>query len=242
LEGQGGGGAGRGAVSGLEIDDPHPFSKMASPPAFGAGSRPGISLKTESERLRTTKNGDTASIPVRLAFSAPVFQGFRMQHDHDDIGFVSAPSLRGMLSSAALSMAMSLVFLGCGDESTAPHSGKDFSDAQRSACPESPFKPEFPVAPKVSASARVIAYHVEIYTTRGKFINEWSGEYDPEVRDPRTGGSSMFLWDGRDASGKEVESGYYFFQVEMSNPGSTVTEKRSTCVFWLNQIDTDKLK
>lgn len=136
---------------------------------------------------------------------------------------------------------LALLLVGCGDEATATHPDKAFSDAQRASCPQSPFKAEFPIAPKRSAEAQLIEYHWDIYTSRGAFINDADGTFDPESRDPLTR-NTMILWDSKDAAGRPVPSGYYFFVVEMRIPGTTTAETRTSCVFVINEADRDKVE
>ena len=140
-----------------------------------------------------------------------------------------------------LSIAAGLLIAGCGDNPTAPHPDKVFADSQRASCPESPFRPEFPMTPKLAARSQVISFHAEIYTSQGVFVNQWDGEYDPQAVNTR-GPTAQIEWDGRDASGKEAASGYYFWVVKLMVPNSTTSETRIVCVFWINQADQDKVK
>jgi hypothetical protein len=134
---------------------------------------------------------------------------------------------------------LGLLLAGCNEATSSPPD-RAFTDAQRASCPESPFKPEFPIAPKRSAEAQAISYTMEIYASRGKFINAFSGSFDPlsqNTSTPRT----MIVWDGRDAAGKKVPSGYYFIAVVFTDPASGAKESRTSCVFYINDADQDKV-
>jgi hypothetical protein len=144
------------------------------------------------------------------------------------------------MPALVLGACLGLFLAGC-DETTSSHPERTFTEAQRASCPESPFKPEFPIAPKRSAEARIVAYTMEIYASRGKFINGFEGTFDPESRDlsqPR----AMIVWNGKDAAGKPVPSGYYFIAVEFTFPETGAKENRTTCVFFINDADYDKME
>lgn len=149
------------------------------------------------------------------------------------------PAIPAFLLRIALATVFGLLLAACNDSTSSPPD-RVFTDAQRASCPESPFKPEFPMAPKRSAEAQIISYAMEIYTSRGKFINAFSGSFDPVSQNPSTP-RSMIVWDGRDAAGKPVPSGYYFIAVEFSDPASGAKENRTSCVFYINNADQDKV-
>ena len=141
----------------------------------------------------------------------------------------------------SLFLGISLLLSGCDESATASHPDRPFTDAQRASCPANPFKPEYPMAPKLSAEARAVNYDMQIYTSRGKFINGFTGSFDPESQDrsqPRT----MIVWNGKDAAGTPVPSGYYFIAVAFTDPVSGSKDNRTSCVFWVNDADYDKMK
>lgn len=154
-----------------------------------------------------------------------------------NIPFRSSPAAIPVKILGAL---LCLLLAGC-NEATSSQPARTFTDAQRATCPDSPFKPEFPIAPKRSAEARIVAYAMEIYASRGKFINAFEGTFDPLSNSPSQP-RSMLVWDGRDAAGKTVPSGYYFFAVVFTDPQSGAKENSLSCLFYLNDADRDKLK
>lgn len=165
----------------------------------------------------------TASIPFRRSRAAfPRLSG------------LSSPLLR-----IGIGACLGLLLASCNDTTSSPPD-RAFTDAQRASCPESPFKPEFPMAPKRSAEAQIISYAMEIYTSRGKFINAFSGSFDPVSQNSSTP-RSMIVWDGRDAAGRPVPSGYYFIAVVFTDPVSGAKESRTSCVFYINNADQDKV-
>ncbi len=136
-----------------------------------------------------------------------------------------------------------LVLTGCGEDAVATQPDLAIPDSERSKCPESPFRPEFPMAPKLSAaeaSIRPFNYDILIYTSRGKFITEMKGVYDPAAIPAGT--RISLSWDGRDAAGNAVASGYYFMVTNLTDVTSGASSTRSECLFWINNSDYDKLK
>lgn len=130
------------------------------------------------------------------------------------------------------------LFTGCGTESE-PGKTLAISPTMRSSCPEHPFKPEFQAAAKVAADARSAALpiHVEIYDNDGKLVNEWDTDYNPQ-----SGSSTHLVWAWTDSSGKQIPSGYYFFKMTVMPAGSSQPETQTRCVFFVNDLDRDKMK
>lgn len=151
------------------------------------------------------------------------------------------PTFHPIRLAAAL---CALAFCGCGEETVATKPDRQFSAAQKSSCPASPFKAEYPIAPKVSAAGAEVEYHIEIYSSAGKYTREMDGSYDPNATQlPGRGGPAYsMMWDGKDYRGREAASGYYFFLVDYSFAGTGVVESQSRCVFYINQSDTGKLE
>jgi flagellar hook assembly protein FlgD len=79
-----------------------------------------------------------------------------------------------------------------------------------------------------------------IYTSRGKFTREMAGVYDPNAAN--TGDVTVLDWDGRDAAGVQVSSGYYFIVMTLSDPDSGMKKTSATCIFMINDADQDKVK
>lgn len=136
------------------------------------------------------------------------------------------------------------LFFGCGDDVAGSQlPDREFTDLQRSMCPESPFKPEYPMAPKTAAAYRMVHFRIEIYTSRGKFVDLLEGDFDPVSAQPGRGGSPAYpVWDGRDAAGKEAPSGYYFMVVTLSDPASSYRQTQTECIFRINPDDEGKVR
>jgi hypothetical protein len=142
-----------------------------------------------------------------------------------------------------LPLLLALALAACDSSSTGPASlpDREFTDAQRAACPANPFRPEFPMAPKRAAAARPVDFHIEIYTSRGRFVQVLDGEFDPEQASSRPGVVSP-VWDAKDASGNEVPSGYYFMVTTLTDPASGYKSTNTQCIFRVNPADEDKMK
>lgn len=131
--------------------------------------------------------------------------------------------------------ALALFFVAC-EDSSGPSKSIAITPDMLASCPEHPFKPEFQGAAKRAASD-AYPFHFEIYNRSGGLVVEWDGVYDPS-----TGASSArMLWDMKDSQGKPVPSGYYFVEATMGM-GEGREEKRSQCVFVVNDADRDKMK
>jgi hypothetical protein len=153
---------------------------------------------------------------------------------------------------AAVLVAVFVAFLaaGCGGTDPAPGKTLHISSSMRASCPEHPFKPEFqgvsalraggPAAGKSAAGAAIRAeylYQVEIYDDGGDLVVEWSGSFDSQ--DPRA--NPRILWAGTDSRGRPVPSGYYYMRIRIED-NSGGTETGTTCSFYVNPEDSDKLK
>lgn len=97
------------------------------------------------------------------------------------------------------------------------------------------------MAPKRSARESTIHFHMEIYTSRGAYITEADGDIDPASPIPSPTAYPSLSWNGQDASGKQVPSGYYFMVVTFS-AGSGAPQTKAQCFFDLNPADQDKVK
>lgn len=144
--------------------------------------------------------------------------------------------------SPLLLPALALFFVAC-EDSSGPSKSIAITPGMLASCPEHPFKPEFQGAAKRTAqgaagsAADAYPFRFEIYNRSGGLLVEWEGVYDPS-----TGASSArMLWDMKDSRGKPVPSGYYFVEATMGI-GEGREEKRSQCVFVVNDADRDKLK
>lgn len=145
------------------------------------------------------------------------------------------------LTPAILTLPLALALSGCESSPTASHPDREFTDSQRSGCPANPFGPTDPIAPKRAAAAATYDGRLEIYTSRGKFIRATDFQFDPTTGASRSPYTNI-VWDGRDAGGKEMPSGYYFMVLSEAPSGSTLNETKVQCIFWVNSADQGKMQ
>jgi hypothetical protein len=135
-----------------------------------------------------------------------------------------------MKLSTTLGAAACVSLLACSTEPEVVRERRTFTAAQMAGCPAHPFKEEFQHIRK-QAAGRALELDVRIHDYEGYLVNAFhvSGPAMPPL---------ATIWNFRDADGKPVRSGYYFWAITIPSTG----EERVQCTFYVNPADNDKMR